>query len=122
MQEKSPYKIYMPAVLSGALLAFAFPKFDLYPVAWFCLAPFIVSLYGMSPKQAFRAGMLMGIPYFYGTDYWIYYSVHHYGGVPFVPSLLIVLLLSLYLSLYTGKKLTNPATVTFLPKPWAFFI
>ncbi|MDP2168395.1 MAG: apolipoprotein N-acyltransferase, partial [Thermodesulfovibrionales bacterium] len=42
------------------------------------------------------------IPYFYGTDYWIYYSVHHYGGVPFVPSLLIVLLLSLYLSLYTG--------------------
>ncbi|MBI4823355.1 MAG: apolipoprotein N-acyltransferase [Nitrospirae bacterium] len=96
------YKIYLLAVLSGTALVFAFPKFDLYAVSWFCLSPFLLSLNRMSNKEAFRAGIFFGIPYFFGTEYWIYHSINHYGGIPFIPSLALVLLLSLYQSLYTG--------------------
>lgn len=93
---------HLPALLSGTLLIFCFPRFDIYSLAFVALVPFLVSLWGKSPGQAFRAGLLLGIPYFFGTQYWIYHSINHYGGVSLIPSLAIVFLLSLYLSLYIG--------------------
>lgn len=93
---------YSPAVISGILLIFCFPTFDLYPLAWIAIVPFLTSLWDKKPLEAFSAGVLMGVFYFFGTTYWIYHSISHYGGVPFIISLLIVLLLGIYLSLYTG--------------------
>lgn len=94
--------IYGPSVLSGVLLIFCFPKFDFFPLAWVALTPFLLSLLNKKPAEAFRAGFFMGIPYFFGTLYWIYHSINHYGGIPLIPSLAIVFLLCMYLSLYTG--------------------
>jgi len=91
---------YWPALLSGILLVFSFPTFNLYPLAWFALVPFIVSLYGKEPSNAFRQGLVLGVVYFFGTTYWIYHSISHYGGVPLILSLVTVLILSLYLGLY----------------------
>lgn len=102
MMLKKHILTYSPAVVSGALLIFCFPTFDLYPLAWIALTPLLVSLWDKNPLEAFSAGMLTGVFYFFGTTYWIYHSISHYGGVPFIVSLLIVLLLSAYLSLYTG--------------------
>ncbi len=93
---------YFPAVLSGTALVFAFPTFNISMLAWICIVPFLISLYSMDGRTAFRAGLFFGLPYFFGTQSWIYYSVNHYGGVSLLPSLLIVLLLSLYESLYTA--------------------
>lgn len=93
---------YLPAAVSGALLIFCFPTFDFYPLAWFALVPFLASLWGKGPKEAFKAGILLGLFYFFGTTYWIYHSISHYGGIPLVLSLALVFLLSFYLSLYTG--------------------
>ncbi len=93
---------YLPALLSGLLLVLCFPTIELFGLAWVALIPFLISLYDKNPKQAFTAGLVLGIPYFFGTQYWIYHSVSHYGSVPFVISIAIVLLLSFYLSLYTG--------------------
>ncbi|VAX29730.1 Apolipoprotein N-acyltransferase / Copper homeostasis protein CutE [hydrothermal vent metagenome] len=93
---------YFPAVLSGTALVFAFPTFNISMLAWICIVPFLISLYSMDGHTAFRAGLFFGLPYFFGTQSWIYYSVNHYGGVSLLPSLLIVLLLSLYESLYTA--------------------
>jgi len=93
---------YGPAVLSGAILVFCFPTFDFFPIAWIALTPFLISLWNKKPSEAFRAGFYMGIPYFFGTLYWIYHSINYYGNVPFIPSLAIVFLLCMYLSLYTG--------------------
>lgn len=94
--------LYGPSVLSGVLLIFCFPKFDFFPLAWVALTPFLLSLLNKKPSEAFRAGFFMGIPYFFGTLYWIYHSINHYGGIPLIPSLAIVFLLCMYLSLYTG--------------------
>lgn len=94
--------LYAPAVLSGIALIFCFPTFDLYLLSWIALVPFLISLWNKKPEQAFKAGFFMGLPYFFGTLYWIYHSINHYGGVSFISSLCIVFLLCLYLSLYTG--------------------
>lgn len=93
---------YAPPVLSGVLLIFCFPTFDLYLLAWVALVPFLVSLYNKQPKDAFTSGMVMGAVYFFGTTYWIYHSLNHFGNIPFLLSLILVFSLSLYLSLYTG--------------------
>ena len=95
-------KSYVPALISGLILILCFPTIDLFGLAWLALVPFLLSLYNKKPKQAFKAGLFLGVPYFFGTLYWIYHSINHYGGVPLVASIALVILLCLYLSLYTG--------------------
>ena len=99
---KETVRTYLPAVLSGVLLTLSFPTFNFYPLAWVALVPFMVSLWGKEPSKAFIAGLVFGVFYFFGTTYWIYHSISHYGGIPFIVSLLIVFSLCLYLSLYPG--------------------
>jgi len=93
-------KSHIFAILGGICLVLSFPRYDLYPLAWFALAPFLVSLYGKDSKYALRSGLVLGIIYFFGTQYWIYHSVHYYGGMSFALSIFVVFLLSLYMSLY----------------------
>lgn len=100
-------QFYGPAILSGLLLILSFPNIDLYLLAWVSLTPLLVFLYDKDKKTAFKAGFFFGVIYFFGTTYWIYHSINKYGSIPLVPSLFIVLLLSLYLSLY-------PALFSFL--------
>ncbi len=98
---------YFPAFVSGVLLTLAFPSFDLYFLAWVAFVPLLLSHWGKSRRESFAAGYLFGLTYFTGTLYWIYHSINHYGGVPFVASIAIVVLLCLLLSLY-------PAVFSFL--------
>ena len=93
---------YLMSAFSGLLLIFTFAPFNLYILAWVAMVPFLLSIEGLSPKPAFKAGFLMGLCYFFGTTYWIYHSMHDYGGIGLVPSLLIVAALAAYLSLYTA--------------------
>lgn len=99
---KTFLKLYGPAFISGILLIPSFPPIDLFFIAWIALVPFLLSLYNKTLKEAFLSGIFLGIPYFFGTQYWIYHSINHYGGIPFFLSIFIVFLLSLYLSLYTA--------------------
>jgi apolipoprotein N-acyltransferase len=101
-RERQGYRRYIPAVVSGGALIFCFPPYDLYPLAWVALVPFLVSLQGMPLLRALKTGMVAGFVSFFGTLYWIYHSINHYGGLSFVPSILIVALMCLVLSLYTG--------------------
>jgi apolipoprotein N-acyltransferase len=94
--------LYAPAFISGIVLVLCFPTIDFFYLAWIALVPFLSSLYDKEPKQAFLSGIFLGVPYFFGTLYWIYHSINHYGGVPFFTSIIIVILLCLYLSIYTG--------------------
>lgn len=95
-------KRYGPSFISGLLLILCFPTIDLYGIAWFALVPFLLSLYDKEPKQAFISGICFGMPYFFGTLYWIYHSINHYGNVSLLLSFAIVVLLCIYLSIYTG--------------------
>ncbi len=95
-------KGYGYAFLSGLMLVLSFPKINLYPLAWIALVPFLIFLNDTDRQTAFKTGLFLGIIYFFGTVYWIYHSINKYGSIPFIPSLLIVMLLCLYLSLYTA--------------------
>lgn len=91
---------YLSALLGGGLMVLSFPSFDIYPLAWLALAPLLTLLYDKPIGESFKSGLMFGMVYFFGTVYWIYYSVYHFGSISLVPSLMIVLILSLYLSLY----------------------
>lgn len=93
---------YAPYLFSGFLLFLSFPNIDLYFLAWGALAPVLMSLYDKDRRFAFNAGLLLGIVYFFGTTYWIYHAIHVYGSMSFIFSIILVFLLSLYLSLYTA--------------------
>jgi len=89
-------------LLSGVLLIFSFPRFDLEFLAWFALVPLFLSIESKGLRCTFELGFLTGIVTFLGILYWIIVAVHTYGNVPLIPSGLILLLLVAYLSLFMG--------------------
>lgn len=92
---------YVLSAFSGLMLVFAFAPYDLYGLAWVALVPFFLAIEGMPAGGAARAGFTMGMFYFFGTTYWIYHSMHDYGGMSLLASLAAVIALAAYLSLYT---------------------
>jgi apolipoprotein N-acyltransferase len=91
---------FFPALISGILVVLSFPSFDFYPLAWIALVPLLVALWDKKAKEAFLFGFVFGLTYFFGSLYWIYHSINHYGGFSFAASILVVLLFCCYLSLY----------------------
>jgi apolipoprotein N-acyltransferase len=70
------------AVSSAALLVFAFPNFDLWPLAWVGLIPLLLIVSREpQPRRAFMTGWLFGTIFFYGSCYWLTYSMIHFGRI-----------------------------------------
>ncbi len=90
------------SLLSGILLILSFPNFDFEFLAWFALVPLFYAIAGKTLWNSFKLGFLTGFVSFLGILYWIVVAVHTYGNVPMIPSLLILLLLVGYLSLFIG--------------------
>jgi apolipoprotein N-acyltransferase len=71
------------AIVSAALLIVSFPDFNLWPLAWIALVPlFIVIARNPRPWSSFLLGWLFGSVFFYGSCYWLTYSMIHFGGMP----------------------------------------
>jgi len=71
------------ALLSAALLILSFPNFDLWFLAWLSLVPlFVVLARRPSSTVAFVLGWLWDVTFFYGTCYWLTYSMIRYGHLP----------------------------------------
>lgn len=111
-------------------MVFCFPTAGLYGLAWVALVPFLASLLELRPGRAFKAGFFMGLPYFFGTQYWIYHSIYHYGGASFAVAISTVLLLAAYESLYTAAfgalfshsiRNTPLPALLLAPLYWVFF-
>ena len=92
------------SVFSAALQALIFPSFSIVWVAYFCLAPllYILVLRELTLKTAFWIAYLCGVLWYGATCFWIYHTMHIYGGLPQSVSVGIVVLFSLYLGLYHG--------------------
>ena len=87
---------------SALLLTLSFPNFDLEFLAWFAMVPLFYSIGDKGPYDSFKLGFLTGVVFFLGILYWIIVAVHSYGNVPLILSGLILLLLVMYLSLFSG--------------------
>lgn len=90
------------AILSGIALVLAFPPFGAGFLAWGALVPLFFSLDGVSRRTAFLLGSASGLAFYLGTVYWVIHSMYNFGGVPLGVSILVMLSLVLYLSLYAG--------------------
>ena len=102
MMEIMKKRDFLLSLLSGILLILSFPNFDLEFLAWFALVPLLYSIEGKGPTHSFKLGFLTGIVSFLGILYWIVVAVHTYGNIPLIPSVLILLLLVAYLSVFIG--------------------
>ncbi|MGB7911037.1 MAG: hypothetical protein WCF59_02305 [Desulfobaccales bacterium] len=90
----------LAAILSGLLLAAAFPKWNQFYLLFVALIPLYWALQGKSLKAAFWLGLLSGLARYVALLYWIVYVTHVFGHLALPVSLVVLLLLAAYLSLY----------------------
>lgn len=90
------------SILSGILLTLSFPKIGIAVLAWVALIPLLISIDDQKPGPAFFLGLAFGLVHYSGLLYWIAGVMHNYGHLPMVVSVAILLLLTIYLSLYTA--------------------
>jgi apolipoprotein N-acyltransferase len=91
------------ATLSAALLILAFPDFDGWPLAWLAIIPFLLVIVRRpQPWPVFFAGWLFGSIFFYGSCYWLTYSVIHFGGMPTWVAFLMLIPGALLVGLFPG--------------------
>jgi apolipoprotein N-acyltransferase len=89
------------AVLSSVLLILSFPDFDLWPLAWVGLVPLLLAVARKpQPRIAFVLGWMTGTLFFYGSCYWLAYSMIRYGRLPAVVSYLLLVPGALTLGLF----------------------
>ena len=112
-------RAWLLVLLSAVLQILTFPLPDWYVLGWVAVAPLLIALLHArqpdtlqlsdspklipaSPLQGFLLAYVCGIVWYAGTCYWIYATMHQYGGVPVPAAVGILFLFSLYLALYHG--------------------
>lgn len=105
--------------LSSILQIVIFPLPGVYILSWIAFAPLLIALLRArpagvleaddsvklqpaTPGQAFLLAYTSGILWYAGTCYWIYDTMHQYGGLSAPYALLALFLFCLYLGLYHG--------------------
>lgn len=106
-------------MLSAILQVLIFPLPGMYVLCWLALTPLIFGLLRArpigelriqgvtrlqpaTPAQGFVLGYACGILWYAGTCYWIYDTMHQYGGLSAPVALLVLFLFCCYLGLYHG--------------------
>jgi apolipoprotein N-acyltransferase len=87
-------------ISSGVLLTAAFPKIGFPWAAWIALVPLLLAISGQATWKSFRIGLLAGFVHFLMLVYWLSDTMQTYGQLPLYVSLPVLILFSLYLSLY----------------------
>ena len=113
------FSAWLLIILSALLQVLIFPLPGLYVLSWFALAPLVVALLrarpageleindtvklrAATPGQALVLAYVCGILWYAGTCYWIYDTMHEFGGLSAPLALLALFLFCLYLGLYHG--------------------
>ncbi len=99
--------------ISGALAVTAFAPFNLWWMSIVSLSYCLVLFYSQSQRHGFKHGFIYGLGLFGFGISWLFYSLHDFGQAPFLAAVLMVFLLTVYLSLfpalcfYSLQKLTT---------------
>lgn len=105
----------LAALILGALLTLSFAPYGLFPLAIFCPLGLLLLWRNTTAREACLLGFLFGLG-FYGTGvYWVYISMHFFGGVPVALSILFAVVFVSYLALF--PSLSGYALQRFFPKP-----
>jgi len=96
----SPLLRLLLALLGGALLATAFAPLELWPLAILSPALLMWLWQDASPGEAARLGFWFNFATFAAGTYWLYISIHGFGGAPIWLALLLILGLVGVMGLY----------------------
>jgi apolipoprotein N-acyltransferase len=92
----------MLPLLSGVLLVLCQPPVSLFFLAYVALVPLLFALRKGNQGHNFLAGLAAGVVSYGGLVYWVTVAMNSFGGISMPLSLLTLLLLVLYLALFTG--------------------
>jgi apolipoprotein N-acyltransferase len=107
-----PVRLWALAIFSGVLQVLPFPIAGPAPVwrtafCWAALTPLLMALTGKDasgrPLRAIQGaalGYVSGFVWYLGNCYWVYATMHHYGGIAKPAAAGILVLFCLYLGLY----------------------
>jgi apolipoprotein N-acyltransferase len=107
-----PIRLWVMAVLAGVLQVLPFPIAGPVPVwrtvfCWVALAPLLKALTGkdingqtLRISQGAALGYCCGFVWYLGNCYWVYDTMHLYGGISKSASVGILILFCMYLGLY----------------------
>jgi apolipoprotein N-acyltransferase len=96
------------AVISGLLLVFSFPRFDLAFLAWIALAPLIFVIASeaaagrLGPLRALTLGWVTGLVFAFLADNWVAHSMINYGGMLTAVAYAVAFLFSAVLAIFAG--------------------
>ena len=90
------------ALAAGALLACAFAPLNLWPLAILCPALQMWLWQGATPRSAACTGFWFGAGTFGLGTWWLYISIHRFGGAPIALAVLLVLTLVVIMASYQG--------------------
>ncbi|NLZ28022.1 MAG: apolipoprotein N-acyltransferase [Firmicutes bacterium] len=119
--KKQTFLFFSLPLLSAFLLILAFPRFNLWYMAWFALIPMIVFLLGSRPGTAFWGGLVFGVIFHFYINFFVNEALFDF--LPPNLALLAFVLLVIYLSLYYGlcfyvfnriKDIASPISMVFL--------
>jgi apolipoprotein N-acyltransferase len=89
----------------GALHTIAFVAGDLWPLQIVAIALLAWRVGRSSPRRAAALGFVFGIGWLCAGTWWMYVSMHRYGGLSAILAALAVLALSAFLSLYLAATM-----------------
>lgn len=91
------------ALISGMLLVFAFPDWNLWSLGWVGVAPLIMAI--VREQRFWRSlllGSMTGTIFYIGSSHWVTHSMHNYGEIPMWLCYIILAIFSLTLGIFTG--------------------
>lgn len=102
---------YWAAGTAGLLLPLGFAPFGAWPVTLFLPAVLMYLCEGCSPGEAARRGFCFGFAAFAAGTYWLYISIHVFGGAPVIIAFVLMLGLFVLMAAYVA---VTAATATAL--------
>lgn len=123
MTNKNSSIKFISAILSGLLLTCSFPSICIDWIVWFAIVPLLIASNNLSSKKCFYLGLTTGLAHYLTLIYWLIYTFRTYGNLPIYLCVVILLLLSVYLSFYIAlfavalSKLRRNSLIYFIMIP-----
>ena len=115
------WKKRLAACSSGLLIAFAFPHFDIWPLAWFAFVPLLLVVHDQPTGRVFRLGLLAGTTANFVGFFWMVNMLHRFGHLPHAVSIPIIFLGSIWQGLAIGGALALSVFISRRSR-WPFWL
>ncbi len=97
---------------AGLLLPLGFAPFGAWPVTLLLLAALMFLCDGRSPGEAARRGFCFGFAAFAAGAYWLYISIHVFGGAPVIIAFVLMLGLFVLMAAYVAAAAAVAAALS----------